>query len=282
MDCLRTLPLALGVACFALGCTHVTGLPVTEPVDPRRVHKVEEQDLPRRDPKPSTCVGCAEFRVQMATTDPHATAADKQRLYDEARRAYQQAIRIDPNYLPAYEGLGKLYVLINDYPRAVETYHKALKKNEKEPRLWFELGMCYARQKQWEPAIKDLQTAWSLDPENRQYADTLGFCLARAGRYDESLACFRKAVGEAMAHYNLARMLHHMHQDGLSQQQLAQALRVDPDLEPAQEMLAQLQGPPPTPTSPPRPAIALGFESIDDAASQATTAPTTGTMIMSN
>jgi tetratricopeptide (TPR) repeat protein len=269
-------------------------LPVTGPIDPGLVHKADE-NLPKRDPKPSTCVGCGDFRMQMAT-DPRCSPADKERLYEEARKAYQQAIRLDPDYAPGYEGLANLYVVIGDYSHAIDTFQKVLKKHDREARLWYELGMCYARQKQWEPAINHLQTACNLEPESRPYANTLGFCLARAGRFDESLACFRKAVGEGMAHYNLARMLHHMKQEELCQQQLQLALQANPDFEPAQELLAQLQGRPlpgtdPGPAtaeapaaapSPSRPVIALGFESIDDAAAEVGGKPTTGTMLLSN
>jgi tetratricopeptide (TPR) repeat protein len=269
MDCLRTLSLALGLGCFVAGCTTVTGLPVTEPVDPRLVHKADENTTPR-DPKPSTCVGWGNFAMKMAASDAYGPA-EKEQLYEEARKDYQRALKLDPDFLPAYEALANLYVTTGDMPRAVEAYQKAIKKNDHEPRLWFELGMCYARQKEWEPAIHNLQSACNLEPENRQYANTLGFCLARAGRYDESLACFQKAVGEAMAHYNLARMLQHMQQGELSRQQLELALRIEPGLEPAQAMLTQLQGTPPSTEIAPaaaRPGVALGFETIDDAASQ--------------
>ncbi len=270
------LSLALGLACLGVGCTHVSGIPVTEPIDPKLVHKADDENLPPRDPKPVTCVGWADFTMK-TTEDPRCGEADRERICDLARRAYQQALRLDPDYLPAYEGLARLYITIKDYPRAVETYQKAIKKHDQESRLWFELGMCYARQKQWDLAIDNLRNASRLDPENRQYANTLGFCLARAGRYDESLACFRQAVGEAMAHYNLARMLEHLQQPERSREELQLALQVQPDLEPARQMLADLQ--PPPAQAPSRPAVALGFETIDDAAAQPTT---TGTMVLSN
>jgi tetratricopeptide (TPR) repeat protein len=274
MDCLRTLSLAVGLACLGVGCTHVTDIAVTEPVDPRLIHKADE-NLPPRDPRPETCYKWADYTMKLAE-DPACTADYKQRCYDGARKAYQQALRLDPDCLPAYEGLGRLYVTIADYPRAVETYQKALKKHDKEAQLWFGLGMCYARQKLWDPAVENLQKASELEPENRKYANSLGFCLARAGRYDESLACFRKAVGEAMAHYNLARMLEHVKEPERSREELLLALQAQPDLEPARQMLVELQGPPSA--APSRPAVALGFETIDDAASQ----PATGTVVLSN
>ena len=122
------------------------------------------------------------------------------------------------------------------------TYHKALQEHAKNASLWYELGICHGSKKEWEPSLQCLQNACKFDPENRQYTNALGYCLARCGRYDESYACFRPIVGEARAHYNLARMLHHLNQDEQSKEQLRQALMAEPRLMAAAEMLMQLEG----------------------------------------
>ncbi len=73
----------------------------------------------------------------------------------------------------------------------------------------------------------------------------LGYCLGRAGKTDEALVVFTRRVGEARAHYNLTRMLHHMNQDTEARQHLQAAVKADPQFDPAQRMLAQLEGPEP-------------------------------------
>jgi Tfp pilus assembly protein PilF len=241
MDGLRTCCLAFGLLCGGLGCVHQ--VEETRALGPAPANEVSKQDeLPKQQPKASTCVALATFREQMAA-DPKCNSTDRERLHDEARQFYNQALRIDPNYMPAHLGLAKLYVSIGDNERAVETFQKALEGHPKEPQLWFELGMCYARQQQWEPAVKHLETASELNPENRQYINMIGFCLARAGHYDESVSYFQKAVGEGMAHYNVARMLHHVKQDELCKQHLHLALQASPDLEPARQLLAEVETP---------------------------------------
>jgi len=63
------------------------------------------------------------------------------------------------------------------------------------------------------------------------------------GRYQDSLNCFVRSYGnEAMAHYQLARMLHHLGQNDQARQCLQAALHRDPKLEPAQVLLAELTG----------------------------------------
>src|SRR5262249_42139448 len=151
-------------------------------------------------------------------------------------------------YLPAHLALARLYEKLHDSDRALATYREALRVQPKDATIWLEMGMCQARQHDsWEAAVDSLKTAYELDPENRQYAKTLGFCLARAGHYDESLACLKRTVGEAEARCDLARMLHHLHQDAASRQQLQLALQMNPQLEAAQQLQAQLDAPPAAP-----------------------------------
>jgi tetratricopeptide (TPR) repeat protein len=256
MDCRKALPwLALLVIA---GCQTVP----LDPADPKGAPKnpspptnaaaqapavpppaataAKEADRPKKKPTPATCVAAGQFLEREATLSKIATPLEKQQELDKARRAYQQALSLNPNYIPAYCALGHLYADLGDYERAWDTYQKGLKKNAKDPGLWHDVGMFHARKKEWDPAISCLSKAVEFDPENRQYTNALGFCLARAGRYQESLSLFGKSCGQAVAYYNVGRMLHHNQQDELSRQYLQQALRLNPNFPEAEQLLASL------------------------------------------
>jgi tetratricopeptide (TPR) repeat protein len=260
--------MALALLSGAAGCT-LTGEKLTSPLRTEGAPVFADagtdarpmRDLPRRPPKAKTCIEYGKFREDEARA-PGRTQAEQQALLDQARKMYQLALQQEPKNPQAGQALARLYARQGDHERAVAAYQKAIKYHPKEVSLYGELGMCHARQKEWEPALKALRKAHDLDPENRQSAHNLGFCLARAGRFDESLALLQKTDGEAKAHYNLARMLHHMQQDDLSRQHVQAALQKDPHLVPAHQLLAQLNGsptpvqqaqyvPPPTPNVPP-------------------------------
>ena len=81
--------------------------------------------------------------------------------------------------MPAYESLASLYGNLKDHSHAVAIYRKATQMFPNEPRIFYELGKCYGGDKEWEPAIQSLARAVELDPENRQYVDTLGWMQAR-------------------------------------------------------------------------------------------------------
>lgn len=244
MDCRKSLVVALGLlgaaGCVTTSTTHNAPAPVVAQ---------KAKDPPQHPPrKAETCVALADYFAGQAATKP-AGSAEQEHLYDQARREYQQAVDVDPNYLPTYHALGRLYTATGDHDRAVATYRKGLDKRPKDAPLWFDLGMCYARSREWDRAIAALRQAADLDAENKQYQKTLGYCLARAGRLDDALNVFRQSGGEARAHYELARMLHYpMNRDAEARQHLQAALRSDPTLVPAQQMLAQLDGPAPAST----------------------------------
>ncbi len=196
-------------------------------------------DLPKRQPKADTCVAAANFYATEAVA-PNGTPQRCQELREQARRAYEQAVQLDPKHVPAYQGLGRLYVDMEDTAHAVETYQKGLKVLPKEAALWYELGMVQGRRKEWGPALDSLGKASELQPTNPQYANALGYGLARAGRYDEALACFQRVNGEGRAHYKLARMLQHLGQTDLAHRHLELAVEKDPRLVEAQGLLREM------------------------------------------
>jgi tetratricopeptide (TPR) repeat protein len=241
MDCPNTL-LGLTLLAGGLGCVHQTAIPLADTTAPTSAHQPAENDSAKRAPKASTCVAFGAFSERCAADTTKYSAVERDRLYDQARKAYQQALSIDPTNLEALSALARLYAKIGDREKAVATYEKAVRANPKKMELWYELGMSHAQQKEWDAALQNLRKAVELDPENRTCARSLGFCLARAGQIDESVAVFAKFDGEAAAHYNVARMLHHMNQDDLSKQHLRLALQLQPDLTAAQQLISSLEG----------------------------------------
>jgi len=248
MDCRKCLVLALGLLTLA-GCTRhlTTGLqdePVAQNDAPALMGSPFRpgNDNPKRAFRPATYVARGEFLMSEASLqEPGSPNLEKQR--EQARQSFLQALRADPNYLPAHVALARYYATTDEVERAVASYRKVLEIEPNNHPIWYELGMCQARKKDWTNALASLGKAVALDKENRQYNNMLGFTLARMGHYDQSLACFAKVQGEAMAHYNLARMLEHLKQPDLCKKHLQLALAKMPDFAPAQSLLAQLNAP---------------------------------------
>src|SRR5437879_3369346 len=98
MDCRRSVWAALCLAGGAVGCSHTNpGVPVlppqvatTGPVTPPPGAVIKKEvDLPKRPPRPATCVAKANYHAAEAEAlTPGSADADNQR--NLARVAYQQ------------------------------------------------------------------------------------------------------------------------------------------------------------------------------------------------
>lgn len=190
--------------------------------------------------KASTWVAFGDFRAS-AGFSPEYTPQQQKQFRDDARKAYQSALEIDPKHQPAFLALARLQQASEDYAGAVATFHKALALNGKDAPTWYELGLCLCRQKNWNEAVGCLAKAVEQTPGNRQYSMTLGYTLARAGRWNDSLALLAQVQGEARAHYDMARMLEHLNQPALARQQCLLAIQKDTSLPGVREFLAKLE-----------------------------------------
>jgi tetratricopeptide (TPR) repeat protein len=181
------------------------------------------------------------------------------RVYDEARRIYQEILKAEPDQIEACRGLARIYGRMADYERAQESYNRALARHPRDLTLWYEQGMMHNRRKDWAAGAQCFRKALEVDPENQRCLKALGFTLARAGQLSESVSCLTRAMGSAAAaHCNVAQMLLHMSdmepgqpresREELARQHLRQALQADPHCERAQELLASLQTHAATPT----------------------------------
>src|ERR1700688_1681746 len=97
MNLCRRSALALILLLGSLGCAHENDLTLAaKDGPPAEVHK--KADVAKRNPLPSTCVAFGTFRERSAA-DPRIAPAEQERLRDQARKAYQQALELAPNDL---------------------------------------------------------------------------------------------------------------------------------------------------------------------------------------
>src|SRR5262245_59438945 len=169
MDCRHLFALPLGLSLLVCGCVTSQTRPAPAPAATTPPVHLIQKDTPtaKRALKPDTVVSLAAFRESEATDTKEGPAKQRQ-LRDEARQSYQEALRLDPNCLAAYQGLGRVYTELNDWQRAMEAYRTGLEKHPRDPALWFGQGVCLCRQKNFAQAAESLRKALQLNPENRQ------------------------------------------------------------------------------------------------------------------
>ena len=139
---------------------------------------------------------------------------------DNARKSYDQALRLRKEYVEAINNLGTVYYAKKNYRRAISHYQRALKLAPAESRsasIYMNLGTAYFARKKYEDATKAYQTAMGLDPdvferhgnfgimleersveEKAKYHFYLAKLYAKAGRNELSLQYLRKSIEEGL------------------------------------------------------------------------------------
>jgi tetratricopeptide (TPR) repeat protein len=255
MDCRKSFLLGLCLLGTGAGCITQPTVPGGSVANMMGTDPRLARDQKKAKLDAEICTAYGRW-MEGKSVQPGLPSREQQALRDETRMWYQRAIEVEPSSKKGYVALGEFYMATEDLDRALETCRKGLKRLPKEPSLWSVQGFCQCRKKDWPAAVESFRKAHELDPENREYGTELGLCLARAGRTEDSVACLTKVQGAAQAHYNVARMLERLNQPEQSRQHLCLALQLKPDLEPAQQMLARLEG-----TAPPdgRGVAQIGF-----------------------
>jgi tetratricopeptide (TPR) repeat protein len=220
---------------------------------------------PKQSAPPKLLTAVAELKesdAEKLNNQPEKQA----RLRDEARQAYQDIIKAEPDNTAAYRGLARIYARMGDYERAQQSYKKALARQPKDVHLWFDLAMMHDRRKEWAEGIRCFRKGLEIDPENQDCLKGLGFTLARAGQFEASITYLTRAMGSAAAaHYNVARMLLHLSEQlppaerAVNEQHARHHLRLavqeNPELERARELLARFEPAPGQPQG----AVAIQF-----------------------
>ena len=135
---------------------------------------------------------------------------------DTARKSYEQAIKLKPDYMEALNNLGTVYYARKDFRRAIRWYSRALKLAPNETRsasVYMNLGTAQFSRKQYEKATESYQAALRLDPNVFEHSGNYGVLLEE-----------RSVEERAKYHYYLAKLYAKDGRNELAIQYLRKAL----------------------------------------------------------
>jgi len=132
---------------------------------------------------------------------------------NEAKRAYERALRLRPNYPEALNNLGAIYYAERNYKKAVQYYRKALALNPKSATMYSNLGTAWFAEHKYDEGLVAYQKAFALDsgvfndanvtvaaPVARGRRAQQDYCIARifaqSGKTDRALDYLRRAFNE--------------------------------------------------------------------------------------
>ena len=140
----------------------------------------------------------ATFVIQYSEINQMERRA-KQELLNYAIREVKKNIESHPlDYIP-YLYLGRLYIFLipeeaGAGQKAEEAINKALSINNKNPRVWYELGQAKLSQKKYDEAVGMFEKALELNPEVAQSYWFLGISYAKTGELEEAIKYIEQAA----------------------------------------------------------------------------------------
>jgi predicted Zn-dependent protease len=121
---------------------------------------------------------------------------------DEARKEFEQELKLHPQNASAEYFLGELARKANRLPQAIEHYTNAIKYNAGLPEPYFGLGRCLLDSDRAADAVGPLETAARLSPANPTIHFTLAHAYQEVGRKEDAAREFalQKSTAEKIQH----------------------------------------------------------------------------------
>jgi len=114
--------------------------------------------------------------------------------YDEAIKAYDEAIRLDPNLAEPWNNKGVALYSQGKYNEAIEVYDEAIKLDPKYVAAWYNKGVALYSQGKYNEAIEVYDEAIKLDPKYVAAWSNKGAALFSQGKYDEAIKAYDEAI----------------------------------------------------------------------------------------
>jgi tetratricopeptide (TPR) repeat protein len=136
---------------------------------------------------------------------------------EEARKAYQTALAINPRFAPASNNLAAVYYGQHDFRDAEHFYKRALKHTSESAVIFCNLGTAYFAEAKYKQGMKAYRKAFEIDESvfspdrsamieagsSREQRIAMNYFVAatyaRAGKQDKALIYLRKAMDEGFS-----------------------------------------------------------------------------------
>src|SRR6266481_6814729 len=174
----------------------------------------------------------SESRAAVLVDEADKMAAD--RKWPEAIDAYKLAIRLDPNYAPAYGGLGDAYLNSGNSEQALVAYKEQVRLAPNDAQAQYDLGYFYNFMGRYGEAFAPLVKATSLDPNFAEAYYGIGYAYLRGADFEKSIPFYKSATrikpdyGEG--YYALGQAYARLGKSDLANEQLKKLNTIDPKL----------------------------------------------------
>jgi Tfp pilus assembly protein PilF len=161
----------------------------------------------------------------------------------QARNMYQKALAKDPNHLEALLGAARMEDREGQLDTALMLYKRAATAHPRSATALNDLALCHARRGDLVTAQQVLEQATKLEPTKPLYRNNLAKILVETNQLDKATHQLSAVYPPAVGNYNMAVLLSERGRVDQSMTYLSAALAIDPNMAPAQALLAQYSAP---------------------------------------
>lgn len=165
--------------------------------------------------------------------------------WEEAAKAFQEAVFLDPRQGKAYFYLGSAYSEQNLWEEASYAYQQALELQPQDGETYRKLGEALGKQEKWAAAEQIYRQALIYAPKNGEIYNHLGKALAEQRKLEEAMAVFQQAreisPKNARIYENLCYTYINSGQIDTGLNWCRQAVEIDPNLSEARFILQEVQ-----------------------------------------
>jgi len=154
--------------------------------------------------------------------------------YEEAQHAFEQVVRMRPDYKDGYINVAVNFIEWEKYAEARAPLEKALTLHAEDARALYYLALVERRQRHSEAEVADLEKVVAQYPYSRDARRELGISYYQQHRSDEAMKQFKALQqidpDDLAAHYNLAVLYRRMGMKDMAAKEAAQYTmkRIDP------------------------------------------------------
>jgi protein O-GlcNAc transferase len=155
------------------------------------------------------------------------------RRWDKAIGAYETALKLQPEFVDAWNNLGICRQLRRQFPQAAAAYRQALALDPANAGVMANLGTVLREMGDWAQAVELLRAASNLEPSAASHAVNLGIAYWNQGNFADAERTLKQALAlapnDAEALFNLGNALHGLGRPREAIERYRQALALRPD-----------------------------------------------------
>jgi thioredoxin-like negative regulator of GroEL len=144
--------------------------------------------------------------------------------FPKAMESYSKALESEPNNGPALTSIARLHFRQENYAQAAEFFQKAIQKSPEDAGLFNDLGLTLSKLGNHAAAEQALGRALQLAPDSSRYANNLASVRFDAGNSTGAYEVLAKNNKAPVAHFNMAYLHYKKGQMDLAKSHLTQVV----------------------------------------------------------